>query len=617
MSLTSTSLKELLASHIETERARVQPGMHQLREAAKGWYKTFEMDSNRLKSSIPFQGATAIFLPLLFEQTKLTYGKLWSILFRHRPLLQVLALDYNATKLFVEAASQTEHSLDNILHSEIRVREKLMPVLLDGIICGTSFAHIPFRKDLKMIPMRLPGVDEDDLDLIPTVTYAGADIEHIPLMHMTWPPEAPSIEKARWMEVDKFYSADELLELVELDLLAEKDAVWDIIQGGSDQPSEWDQLSMELMKAGTYHTPQFHLKDWWGWFRDPEKKELPRLYNVIQHPASKKILNVRYNPYDDQSYPFVNWSFFPRPGKILGIGAGRLLTSPNEALNEIWNQRINAGRIANSKMFKIRRGAGIKPSEKLYPGKRIYLTNPATDIMEMSFGDVKQSSYADSQDIVSWADRVMSTGGYARGEEQISRPNASGQMSLIGITNENISIIGDGLRIFLGRLGRLVYSRYRQFASAEKLLPSFSPETAALFLPAMSPDRLVFDLAAADERINEEADRQKLTAAYQMYTGYYEALIKYAELIDSPDAPPTMKMTAMKASMALTEFMKRIGRNLNLQGFETFLVEGVGNGSQPTPGVPALSPGTPQQVQPGEEGIFREGSPPGERVGGV
>jgi hypothetical protein len=338
---------------------------------------------------------------------------------------------------------------------------------------------------------------------------------------------------------------------------------------------------------------------------------MPVMYNILYHIGTRTCVLNQINPYDDHSYPFAVWNFFPRPNKILGIGIGRLLTDLNNSLNEIWNQRIDAGRIANTKVFKVRKGAGLKPSEKIYPGKRLFLTNPATDVLEMNFGDVKQSSYADEKDIWGIADRIVSSNEYQRGNQTISRPNASGQLALIQISEENISVIGDGLRIFWSRVGRLIYSRTRQYAAPDKLIRSLPPGEAAMFLESLGSDRITFDLAAADERLNPEAERQKLSTAYQMYTGYYQALIQYAQLVSNPQMPPLIQAIAVKASLALTQFMKRIGRNLNLKGFEEFLVEDVYANQQPGIQNPA---GQPNQLSAGgEPGLSQEG--PGGQLG--
>jgi hypothetical protein len=339
------------------------------------------------------------------------------------------------------------------------------------------------------------------------------------------------------------------------------------------------------------------------------------MYNILYHANTKTPIISEPNPYEDHQYPFAMWSLFPRPGKMLGIGVGRLLTDLNESLNEIWNQRVNAGRIANTHVFKVRKGSGLRPTDKIYPGKRLYLTNPQTDVLEMPIGDVKQSSYADASDIWAIADRVSSLNELMRGNESAARPTASGTLSLINISEENISIIGDNLRVFWSRAGRLIYSRLRQYASPQKLLPSIPASQGSLFLEALGSDKIVFDLAAADERINPEAERQKLSTAYQMYAGYYQTLLQYAQLIASPEIPPLMKTIAANAGRAMTQFMKRIGRNLNLQGFEEFLVEDF-DAAQGPQGVPALPPNAAGGVPAGEGGLS-PGGPTGAEAGGV
>jgi hypothetical protein len=398
----------------------------------------------------------------------------------------------------------------------------------------------------------------------------------------------------------------------------DKKAVWEIIKGGGDTQSDWASKYGDMINLPSHHSPHYHMRDWWGWYRDG--KNMPTMQNVLYHAGSQTAIMNQDNPYEDHSFPFAIWNFFPRVNKILGIGIGRLLTDMNGSLNEIWNQRVNAGRIANTKMFAIRKGAGVKPTEKMYPGKRFYVTNPATDIRELQMGDVKQSAYADENNIWGIADRALATTDYSRGDQSISRPNASGQLALINIAEENISIIGDSLRIFWSRAGRLIYSRHRQFSPPNKLLPNREPDEASMYLQVLGSNRITFDLAAADERINPEAERQKLGTAYQMFTGYYQNLLQYAQLVSSEEMPPLIRSIAAKSMTAMTQFMKRIGRNLNLQGFEEFLIteEDIYGGVAPErPGIPSSAQGTNPVPTGGQQGFPSQDTDTGSSDGGV
>jgi hypothetical protein len=597
-----------LISHIERERARCEPARTALRKQILTWYKLFEMDNTELKRNIPFQGASHACQPLLWEETKLLYGKLWAMQFKHRPLLSAFPTAMAPSKEVVDITLEIQHSLDHILYNEIEVRRKTMPITLEGLLCGMGVAHVPYRVETKTIPVYVPGKDKPSL--FPQVTYANPDIQHVPLAHCGWPPEASTLETARWFFRDVWLSPDELIEMT-YDENVDRKAVFEILDQGSDNESEWDQMLGEMINFPSHNSPHVRLMDWWGWYRNPDvKTAMPMMYNVVLHPGTRKAILNQYNPYEDQNYPFAIWNFFPRPNKLLGIGVGRLLTDLNASLNEIWNQRVNAGRIANTKVFKIRKGSGLGPKDKIYPGKRLYLVNPATDVMEMAFGDVKQSAYADETNIWGVADRIVSVNEYQRGNQTISRPNASGQMALLNIAEENISIIGDNLRVFWSRIGRLLYSRSKQFAPPEKLLPSYPADQAAMFLEALGSKKITFDLAAADERINPEAERQKLATAYQMYTGYYQTLLQYGQLIASPEMPPLIKTIAVKASLAMTRFMKRIGRNLNLKGFEEFLVEDI-YGADTESRIPATAGPTGPNPAGGEPRL-PQGSAPGQ-----
>jgi len=157
-----------LISHIEQERGRCSSARQQLLGDINKWYSAYEQDNRELKRNIPFQGASAAFQPLLFSETKLVYGKIWGMQFRHRPLVSCTPTVYQPDKELVDITTEIQHSLDHIMYNEMEVRRKMMPVTLEGIICGTGVAYVPYRVEKKMLPIHMPG--EKNPTLTPQVT---------------------------------------------------------------------------------------------------------------------------------------------------------------------------------------------------------------------------------------------------------------------------------------------------------------------------------------------------------------------------------------------------------------------------------------------------------------
>lgn len=597
--LTKKGWIEQLISHSENEISRNKPARDKLLKDLDKWRRTFELDDTELKAHLPFSGANAIFLPLLYEETKLLYGKLYQMLFKYRPLLAVTPTgkaDINSVFL----TEQLQSGLDEVMYQDIQIRKKVVSPLLEGALTGLSVVHIPFKSQMKMFPVGMG----DQQTWIPQLSFRGADVEYVPLDHFLWPVEASCIEDARWCMRLIHLTSDQLLEYWAMDMFNQPRRNLDLVLKGTEDISPFIKNITSIEGEEISRSPTIQLADWWGMVKF-RGEPLPRMMNLIYHRGTRIALKADYNEYEDQEYPFATWNFLPRPGRLLGMGIGRLISSINEGINEIATQRVNAGRIANTKIFKIRKGSGIKPSQKFYPGMRLTLQNMG-DIAEMQMGDVKQSSYADENSLVGWADRVLSAVPYSRGQQDRGayRPNASGQMALINIANDNIDFIADGLRYFMGRIGRLVYSRNHQYMPEGRIFQGLDlPGGAAIFLPSLSTSQLSFDLASADERVNEEAERQKLSTAYQMYTGYYQTVIGYLQAAENPQMPPMTKQAALDAVGAFTELMRRIGRNLNLKGFEQFLVE-VPIAAQGPPSVPRSLPGTQQGP-----GLFQAGLP--------
>jgi len=140
-------------------------------------------------------------------------------------------------------------------------------------------------------------------------------------------------------------------------------------------------------------------------------------------------------------------------GRWDGRGVGEMLIALQRYLNETVNLRINAARIAQLGLFKVRKGAGITRQllKSLISGGAIPVTR-MEDIAELRTPEIKQSSYLDEEKTYNWAQRVTSAWDVSRGEGlPASQPATTAVLQERG-ARSGFNLLQESLGMFLSRV---------------------------------------------------------------------------------------------------------------------------------------------------------------------
>ena len=140
-------------------------------------------------------------------------------------------------------------------------------------------------------------------------------------------------------------------------------------------------------------------------------------------------------------------------GRWDGRGIGEMLIPLQRYLNETVNLRINAARIAQLGLFKVRKGSGITRQllKSLISGGAIPVTR-MEDIAELRVPDIKESSYRDEETTYNWAQKVTGAFDVSRGEGlPASQPATTAMLQEKG-SKSGFNLIQENLGMFLSRV---------------------------------------------------------------------------------------------------------------------------------------------------------------------
>ncbi len=282
------------------------------------------------------------------------------------------------------------------------------------------------------------------------VTHLGWDaendlpsIKHVPLLNCYIDPTATSIQDAPSFIVKWLIPKAEAMKLsVFKGKLEDVEGIKRVTQM-EDKDQQFVQQYLTNQGGDIRHEEEMI----WVWLRvgplpkghADEGKE-GEIWAIGSKRDNFKVMTMRKSPFKHGKRPFEECWYRRVLGRWYGIGIGEDLRDLQRYVNTVVNQRIDNAEIVQHKMFLYRKGAGIDPRMLIArPGGAIPVNDPASDIRELEYTDIRQSSYTDEQNIYRLAQQVTSAFDIIRGggnpetasEAIIQERGASGAFSHI------------------------------------------------------------------------------------------------------------------------------------------------------------------------------------------
>lgn len=293
------------------------------------------------------------------------------------------------------------------------------------------------------------------------------------------------------------------------------------------------------------------------------------------HEESGIVLGVEYNEMGRR--PVVPMRYIPRTQTIEGRGVGHITEHSQDEVSTVHNMRNDNMKVANMRMFAVRRNAGWKPKEKIYPGKVFFMDNPKDDVVPLQIGEVYNSSAQAEQLSVQYAQRATAMsdimGGFA--DQMLkSRDTASSQKIRMSTGSSILDSITDGLKESFSEIGRLVLyqliwnrdrvienERQNQRLTEDQIL--MLDEILSMDLSEV-PNRISFSVKMSNASQTYEAKRQNMMMMSQLFTTYSQQITPFIQQVFGPQGKqmmqqaPEMYKHLLKIYTGSTKLMQNI-----------------------------------------------------------
>jgi len=535
-------------------------------------------------------------------------ARLMNTMNAYRPTFTVKA---TRTSDWVPIGKAVEDFMEHKIQTEMDYYNTLRRVIFETCRLGTGVMLAPWVEERETVQVKRFGLFKQSTSVI---TKQGTVCRGMTIKDLLLPGGYSELEDLPWWSRYKRWSELDI-RMMRYDKYIDKEDIELLLKYKTDNPNNYNA---EATKAAQVRAGEeeptiglVHTQETWIRF-DLEKEGEFRKYKVIWHPEASKILRVEVDTYP--RWPLFLFRYGPRDYGIYGLGIMEMSNTYETQMYALMNLLIDNYKIATMQCFKGKKGQGLRPDTKIYPGKFFLLDNPA-DLESFPLGQAYQLNPAFIRTIMDLAERRTGISDYSLGRES---PMAGGRATATG----TLALIQEGQRRFdlCIRDVRQVLDSFGNFAlrMVHENLPPQVPymllgERGALIekwlsLPPSPPYYSIYLTSnLSNVSMNKEVAKSDATTTMGLMTQFYQAGLQLQQMAkQDPQNAATYQAIQTAAAQKFRSVLEVFGEPSPERYSDVFITGVPSSMATPPPGPPGtdMGEGAPAQLPPGMENEF-------------
>lgn len=528
---------EVLAKYLKEEYDAADTEMSARNQKALKWRQNMEAVANDAPKNHPYKNSSNIMVPVTQVIAQALSAKVLGTFDAREPLWDVQSLRHE------EDAVRRMKTVSKVMNvwarspTDLNMEQVLQDLVAETVLVGGAFPKVPWVIDRWRVK------DANGGETIMTA-HDGPLVTIVPVERVKYRRGVGVISRLPWIGVDT------PLTKIELEKRA-SDGIYDVegVQKILNQPrttptdSEEQAQRAEMFDSGEttglYDITEFYV--YW----DIDGTGVPVDLLVTMHVQTETVLQVQYNVLGMRM--LAASKYVHRPNTITGRGVGQMTESMQDEVTTVHNASIDNMKLANTRMLAVKRSGPLGAKEEIYPGKILYVENPAEDIRPIQLGEIYPSAHAAesggwaiAQRAVGLSDTMM---GFAD-QTMKSRDTVRGQAMRI---QQGDSVLGGavaGLRNVLGQIGMMVWiqnvANKERVMARERAAKRFTEEELKDLEEALDmtvaevPTRMAFTVKVTDAERTFEQQRMNVMTLTQMLTQFGQQTIPLAMQVYGP-----------------------------------------------------------------------------------
>ena len=285
------------------------------------------------------------------------------------------------------------------------------------------------------------------------------------------------------------------------------------------------------------------------------------------HRLSRTLMSVRYNWHSDLHRPYRIGQYMPIEHRWAGIGICKQSEAFQAEITAQHRQRLDNATLANVRMIKVNKLAGVGPNEPIFPGK-IWLVDNKDDVETFQLGEVYPSAYQNEFSTLQYHQQRTGINDVLLGMPQQGTPGtATDVLARVQEGNKKFDYTYQNFKKLLSKIMLDVACNVHQFGGRSRMYAESSGDAAILQQFFSLPieqlrDGFIFEITAAGQQQNKLVDRQNWQNIFQMTSSYFNQLLQLAQATGDQQL---MQVIAQKAPLAATEVMKQIFESYDIR----------------------------------------------------
>lgn len=547
--------------------------------------------------TVPFIGACGDVVPVTAMAVDPVHARLDTGIFKADPVFRLKPLQKKATK-YVDSL---EKWIQYYQKHKLQLRKVASPRLLEltkhgTMVFKTVYEHEKYNimtYDAKWKPIKKE-----------VTRFKGPKVYGISLADFVFPPQYTDVQDCPITFERQRYFYTDLKVLEASGKITNCDKVKDQKSVVRDELETTRQESANHMETGTTNRNLIELWEIWCQY-DINGDGLPEHLVITWHESTRTILQLRYNWYFHQRYPYTVIPYSVSNDSLYGVGIGEMTSFFQDAQTKWHRMATDNTYLANIRMFIAKKESGIEEVPKLYSGKTFFVDDPSKDFIPFAAANTYPSTLTERQNLFGLAEKRTGVSDYLTGRESPivgSRATATSTVALIQEGTRRVEEVLENIRVgFAEILENCIYIWIQYgldglddavFGGDEIAdnLKSFFDQVGETNVHGA----LAVDLSATDAASNRSIQQQVQLAIIQVMMQYLDKLVQAGQLaIAAAQTEPELTALIGEVMAAARKMFRDLLQKYDIPNPDDYLpdLEKYLNAAAQGQGIPAGPPG--------------------------
>lgn len=512
----------------------------------------------------PFEGAANLVLPVIATDVDTVYSRLMGLLFAADNFWSMRAQTPEA----LAYAPRVQEFMQWAQDAELGVYDAAADFLLELCKLGTGVIKTRYTRESKRV-YQFRETDQGTVERIMQMLVKDHPvIQHVSLFDFFIPASACDIQYAPWCAERIHLTYQQYRNRVAAGIYQD---IGLLPNSGNDRGPIGQQIMQQLDAYQPAKPDQMDFMECWLDY-DVSGVGEPIAVVATIHETTGRLARVDFNPFFDQEKPYDFARYLRQEKRFYGIGLCEMLDQFQDEISTMHNQRLDNATLANSSMFKARKGIGIRQDEPVFPGRWFLLDN-MEDVQPMSMGQRYDSTTGNEELTVSYARGRTGVTDYISGADNpsIGYGTATTAVQMLREGTKRFDQVLRECRRCFGSVGRRALELYQQFnQNGKEYLAMGQQDGAVVHMVLQFPLELIrtsigVELTATSANLNKEVQIRTNQLVMQMMMQFYQQLMMGASYLVNPQVPPLIKQLAGEMLQGGTILMRRILDDYGIQ----------------------------------------------------